>query len=493
MNTTSENSRRIERLKKRLENQYPVIGDWIRRQAIRSLERIACPEAVSALSSTVEFSTNPTLKKYVLDALKRIALQPISSTTKTALEAYKVFKVDYGDPDSIAKRETLLEALRGTDSWSTLAAQYALCDVVIKEPNHVLQQFLIQNHFSPPYPHFNLRFLFLTKQFDAADITKHNQADIDFAFGFGYADDITYRVAQVAVEARRLDWAEAALNSVKGLESFHWDAVIEILLESRSESLLWRSLTRIPPIHAATALNRLAERGWRPTSDQRASFEHLLTLANAWPYRSHAITEPAVAVESNWSISSSRDDTVVFFCIDLFVVCEILSSLFMHRQCVLQVRRYSGQKVAKQHTSIGIRGTTFVVSNNGKWLLQGDFDGTVSIRELPSLQLLNSVRAIREAVHTMTVSRNSDVVAICGAASRTNVVLSLPSLQVHAKKASPQVDSSIFDDGAVSITPARSYGTSLMESSRTALRADRLLSVTSDRHLTVLSHFGIHL
>jgi WD40 repeat protein len=217
------------------------VGGWLRRWALRALERDDSPEAVELLAAAAGADDGP-LARAALAALERRAAAGCGE------------------------------------------AREALCRLVLERDHGGARGLALAGGYAPREAAARALFLFLTEQWDAYDRLDFDRALLRAGYR-GAGDELRLRVAEVARRAGRIEWVEVVSDGLRDraaapLCDAEWRATLEGLAGSGRWAELWRLAQQAPPRWAARLLGRLHAAGWAPEGEP--GFARLVGLALRW-------------------------------------------------------------------------------------------------------------------------------------------------------------------------------------------------------------------
>ncbi|MCI0464140.1 MAG: hypothetical protein L0Z62_44975 [Gemmataceae bacterium] len=235
------NPEALQRCRRRLNSRLPLVGGWLRRRALRLLERDGSPEAVALLAALA------------------------------------------GGRDQQRLASLALQALRRRAEAGCVEARAALCRLVLEHDHAEARALALAGGYVPRDPATRALFHFLTEQWEA-----YSALDFDHALlrtAYRAADEgLRRRLAEVARRAGRVEWAEVVggglqRGTAEALTDSEWQATLELLASSERWAELWRLAQEAPPRWSARLLRRLHEAGRAP---EAAEFAELVALALRW-------------------------------------------------------------------------------------------------------------------------------------------------------------------------------------------------------------------
>jgi hypothetical protein len=234
-------SRRWEEWR-RLYSRIPLIGRWLRREAVDALARSDSPEAVEALAEAVARSDDEQVRRIALKALWRLASQ------------------------------------------GRAEAQEALCRLAIEHGHPLARKMAVTSDYAPRDEGQRALFYFLTKQWE-----KYEGLDFDQSLlrtMFEMADgQLQRRIVENVRRAGRVEWVGVIAVGQRGrrlgeMSDEEWKTALTVLEKEKQWTAMWR-LAQVAPVRwSARLLRQLKEARWVPGQEsQREGFRELGRLA----------------------------------------------------------------------------------------------------------------------------------------------------------------------------------------------------------------------
>jgi WD40 repeat protein len=235
----------LQKCRERLNNQWPFIGPWIRRQAVQNLQEDGTLEAVQTLAGVLWRN---------------------------------------GDTDL---RGSALAALRTLARRNNEAAREALCRFVIHHEHPILLQEIVNFGYVPQEESVRAAFFFLTEQWEKYDCLDFDHSLLRAVYEAGN-EKLRRRIAAVARDAGRLEWVGIVSGGRQGrrlasMTDAEWRAALNVLHDNERWEEIWRLALEAPPRWSAPMLRRLKTMHWKPSESDREDFQELTRLAAAWP------------------------------------------------------------------------------------------------------------------------------------------------------------------------------------------------------------------
>jgi WD40 repeat protein len=238
------NLRQIEKYRRQLRNHMPLIGGWLQGQVLRTLAEDGSAEAVRLLAEAVAPDEDQTLSTAALELLRRLAER------------------------------------------KNVAAQEALCRLVIHHNHPQARQIVAAAGY---VPHDELQrsvFYFLTEQWGAYESLDFDRRLLREAYDAGDVY-LRRRIATKARQAGRVEWVDMVAGGKQGrrlavMTDEEWHSALTLLVVGKRWEDLWRLAQEAPPRWSAEILQRLKKMRWRGRAEDRAGFEELARLAKNW-------------------------------------------------------------------------------------------------------------------------------------------------------------------------------------------------------------------
>jgi WD40 repeat protein len=418
------NRKQLEACRQRLYRRFPLLGGWLRRQAVNELVLDASLEAVRILAEAVTRSDDEQVRSLALEflagltnprhaeavgelwlqtrhpALTRL-LAECPWLPQAPLRVRVLHALTLGRDGALAAEgakavEPLLKACADHDAGvarrarEALArleapeARDALCRVAMQPGQDLARDLAVAAGVTPRDRQRQALFFFLTGQWERYDALDLDRTLLRAACLAG-DDGLRRRLAEKARQAGRLEWVEAITDGrrklrLAALADPEWRAVLDVLASGGRWDDLWRLVREAPADWSARILRRLRNAGWPPP--ERAEFDGLLRLAEGWDAAAlAALTRPAAALtghtepvaaltvtpDSKLLLSAGPDRTVRFWGLP------------------------EGKAIRPLHTDGGPV-TSLAVSADGRLLASGSADRTVRLWGLPGGDLRHTLK-----------------------------------------------------------------------------------------------------
>ncbi len=318
------NRKQLQRCRQRLCSRLPLVGGWLRRQAVQALAAASSVEAVRLLAEAVERSDDPRVRTLAAQALRRLTnprhveaacevwletrgpqlgalLGAGQWLTQAPLRAQVFHALKYGRPEVIEAVEAraidhLLQACRDPDpevaeaarrvlgALKTVEGRETLCRRAMQPDSDPARAVAVAAGYAPRDAQQRALFYFLTDQWAAYEALDFDQSLLRAAYQS--ADEATRRhVAARARQVGRTEWVTVATGGRQRLRlgdmtDSEWQVTLDVLVTQRQWPELWQLAQEAPASWSARLLKRLAESGWHPAD--RTTFDELIRLAEGW-------------------------------------------------------------------------------------------------------------------------------------------------------------------------------------------------------------------
>jgi hypothetical protein len=318
------NRKQLQACRRRLYGRLPLIGGWLRRQAVGTLAREGSVESVRLLAEAVIASDDPRVRELALAALRRLSnprhvevvgalwldtrhpeltrlLSQCSWLRQAPLRVQVLYglqsgRLEFLDDAEARAIEPLLAACSDADTEvarrarATLAGlktpegREALCRRAMQPGATSARKVAVAAGYAPQAPGQRALFYFLTGQWEAYEALDFDQALLR-AF-YHTADEEMRR--QIAAQARglgRVEWVAVVTGGrrclrLAAMSEAEWRVSADVLAARAAWPELWRLAREAPPPWAAHLLLRLKASGWQP--EPAAGFAELVRLAEGW-------------------------------------------------------------------------------------------------------------------------------------------------------------------------------------------------------------------
>lgn len=402
------NAEHLAALEQWLYCRVPLLGRWLRGQAVQALARDGSPGAVGVLAEAVTHSADEQMRTLALDALQQLA------------------------------------------GRQNFAAQEALCRLVVEHDHPLAYEAAVAAGYAPRAPEQRALFYFLTEQWDRYESLDFDSQMLRSAYESGDRQ-LRTRLARKARQAGRLEWVQVVAGGRQGrrlgvMTDAEWQAALAVLVEGRRGEELWRLAHEAPPRWSAQVLQRLRGMRWQPPPAERARNEELMRLAEGWEtpplgglLRGRGVLEGhraavrclALSPDKRLLASGSEDQTVRLWTLP---GCKRLATLTGHEAPVLclaltpdgkvlasasadgTVRLWSPPNGDLLATLTGHRGavTCLALSPDGRVLASGSTDCSVRLWSLPEGRALRTLQGHEEPVNCLAMTPDGRVLASGG-------------------------------------------------------------------------------
>jgi WD40 repeat protein len=459
--------RRTERWRQRLYSQVPLIGIWLRREAVKALARDGSPRAVGALAEAVIRSRDEWVCSRALDALRQLASRDHvvaqealcylaiehdhSLATRTAVAAgyaprdlvrralfyfltgqraeYERLDVDrdllqtaYKTADERLQRR-LAERAQQADSntsaialWQLaeqgcLAAKEALFRLVIECDHPSACEVAAAAQIAPSDPHRRALFFFLTEQWDKYRALDFDQTLLRAAYEAA-DEELQGRITEKARQAGRVGWVAVAIGGRQGrrlgeMVDAEWEAALAVLGgEERWEEMWWLAQAA-PAGWSARLLQRLKGAGWSPQSEgERLGFTELVAFADKC--LDHLPDELGITVRCQRVLEGHVDSVA---CLAISPDGQLLASGGGYKDYTVRLWRLPDG--AALTTLGGHTGpiACLATSPDGRLLASGSWDETVRLWQLPEGLPLHTLEGHTGLISALTFIPNGGLLA----------------------------------------------------------------------------------
>lgn len=235
---------RRKRYRRWLENRWPLVGAWLRRQALSALAGDGSAQASRLLGEASARAARPAVRAAALSALLRLAAD------------------------------------------GHVPAQEALCGLVITDDHPLAREQALAADYAPREETRRALFYFLTGQWERYDSLDFDRRLLRAAYAAGDAAT-RRRVAAAARAAGRLEWLEIVAAGDRGrrvdaMTDLEWKTTLTVLCGAGRWSEAWRLAQEAPPRWAVLLLQQLRRSGWEAPERDREGFHRLTALAGDW-------------------------------------------------------------------------------------------------------------------------------------------------------------------------------------------------------------------
>ncbi len=412
-------ARRLKKYRQQLRSRAPLIGGWLQDQALKTLVDDGSAEAVRVLAEAVACGEE--------------------------------------EPQS----QMALEALEGLAATKSVAAQEALCRLVIQHNHAPARKIVLAAGYEPHEESHRALFYFLTDQwnaYDKLDFDRHLLRAV-----YDVADEkLRNRIAVKARQAGRIEWVDLAAGGKQGkrlgvMTDAEWHAALAVLTSGERTQDLWRLAQEAPPRWSAAILKSIKRPRALVSEPERAAVEDLVRLAKQWEDKDYSALFSQRATLSGHGqqvrclaftaagrilASGSADHKV-----RLWRVSDgaLLQTLEAH---IDWVNRLAATSDGRMLVSVGRDGRVcfwrlpsgkptaviegheeqilaLALSTNGKLLATGGGEGVIRTWRLPDGKLLKTLKGHKGAVSTLVLGNDGNLLA-SGSADGTIRLWRLP-------------------------------------------------------------------
>ncbi len=398
-------AKRLEKYRRRLYSDAPLIGGWLRRKAVESLMKNGSPEAVRALEEAAPRN---------------------------------------GDEAQFE----IVAALRQLTEQGNAEAQGSLCRLVIFHDLLLAREAALALPCAPRDASQRALFYFLTEQWD-----KYESLDFDHSLmraAYEAADEkLRQRIGERARRAGRVEWVEVAAGGRQGrrlgeMTDREWEVALEVLSGSGRWAEMWRLAQEAPARWSARLLQRVSSAGWVPDGDsERVRYEELTILAERWTdawlgsllqcraaLEGHESYVACLAISPDgWTLASgSTDKAVRLWSLPNGAPLKMLEEHEKTVKCLAispdgrvlasgsvdhTVRLWSLPDGALLKTMKGHRNAVWclAISTDGRMLASGSWDNTVRLWRLPDGASLKTLKGHSDTVRCLAISFDGRVLA----------------------------------------------------------------------------------
>jgi WD40 repeat protein len=401
-------ARRLRKYRQQLHSQMPLIGGWLKDQALKTLVEDGSAEAVRAVADVVV----------------------------------------QGDEEPL--QQTALAALESLAAGGNVAAQESLCRLVVHHAHARARKIVLAAHYHPHEEAQRALFYFLTGQWDAydkLDFDRHLLRAI-----YDAADEkLRNCIARQARRAGRLEWVDLVAGGrqgkrLAGMTDAEWTAALAVLTSGERTEDLWRLAQEAPPRWSAAILKAMKKPRTLVSEPERPAVDELAKLAKQWedadfsPLLYHRMTLQghqhqirclAFTASGKILASGSADHTVRLW---RLADGELLRTLDAHvgwvnglaptpngrmlvsvgrdgRLCLWRLPGGKPTAVIEGHAEAIL---AVKVTSDGKLLITASVDGLIRLWRLPDGHLLKTLGGHKGAISTLALSADDQLLASGG-------------------------------------------------------------------------------
>jgi WD40 repeat protein len=369
---------RIEKYRQQLCGPTPWFGGWLQNQALKTLALDGSAEAVRVLADAVVHAEDESLGAAAMESLQQLAAQ------------------------------------------ENVAAQEALCRLVIHHDLPCARKIVLAKGYVPHEEANRALFFFLTERWDEYESLDFDHRLLRRAYDAGDRR-LRTRVAAKARQAGRVEWVEVVAGGTQGrrlgaMTEAEWSTAVTVL-EARKRWLdLWRLAQEGPPVWSAQILRRLKKARWRAKDAERAGFAELARLAQKWPD-----TDFRYQMHHRATLEGHQHEVR---CLAISPTGKILASGSADRT----VRLWSIPGARLLKTLEGHAGwvNCLAISPDGRVLASAGRDSRICLWRLPSGRPLKTLKRHTQTIFCLAVNPKGDILA-SGSSDRSVRLWSLPT------------------------------------------------------------------
>jgi len=398
-------ARQLEKYRQQLRSQMPLIGGWLKDQALKTLVEDGSAPAIRLLEDAALDGAEQTLRAAALEALEQLAKD------------------------------------------SNVPAREALCRMVLHHDHAAAREIVLAARYVPHDESYRALFYFLTDQWNA-----YEQLDFDHQLlrtVYETADrTLRNRIAARARQAGRLEWVDMVAGGKHGkrlalMTDPEWKAALAVLGDGERTKDLWQLAQEAPPRWSAQILTGLKRARGLIREDEHGTFEELTRLAKQWEdtdfsaYFHHRLTlegHPhqirclALTASGKILASGGADHNVRLW---RLADGHLLKTLEGHvdwvnglaptpngrvlistgrdgRLCIWRLPSGRPTAVIEAHSEAIL---TFALSPDGRLLATGSSDCDIRIWRLPDGKLLHTLEGHTGAVSCLAMDAERQVLA----------------------------------------------------------------------------------
>jgi WD40 repeat protein len=369
---------RIAKYRQQLCGPTPWFGGWLQNQALKTLTVDGSAEAVRVLADAVVHADDESLSAAAMESLRQLAAQ------------------------------------------DNVAAQEALCRLVIHHDDPWARKIVLAEGYVPHEEANRALFYFLTERWEEYASLDFDHRLLRRAYDAGDRS-LRTRVAAKARQAGRVEWVEVVAGGKQGrrlgaMTEAEWRTALTVLQARKRRSELWRLAQEAPPVWSAKILRQLKKTRWLVKEPDRAGFAELTRLAQKWPD-----ADFRYAMHHRATLEGHQHEVR---CLAISPTGKILASGSADRT----VRLWSihGGRLLK--TLEGHAGwvNCLAISPDGRVLASAGRDGRICFWRLPSGRLLKTLKHHTQAIFCLAMCPDGELLA-SGSSDRTVRLWSLPT------------------------------------------------------------------
>lgn len=318
--------KKLAKLKEKLYNQTPLLGDRIRQQAAKDLAEIGTPESSNLLATTFVFSKDQNLKNIILNSLRNIkfqeqkcidavcqvwadnrdqelgrlikskgwiASQPLELKVLVALKTNWVGVIKEEGLAVISPLLNLLDdpelkiantAKKWLLSLPDLDLQQELSRIAVEENNQKALEIANEAGYVSEFINETALLYFIGEEWDKyreVDPQQELLAEIYYSS----SEELRKRIDEKGNTNKRLEWVWAILGGrgkikkIASVNNQQWQKIINILTANKRWPEMWSLALQAPTVWAIAIIKNLEKQKWLPkTPEGKRNFHYWLQL-----------------------------------------------------------------------------------------------------------------------------------------------------------------------------------------------------------------------
>lgn len=459
---------KLSKLREKLYNETPFIGDRIRQQAIKELSEQKTPQSIEILTrALIFFNQDKKIKNKILNTLRQIKLQDktlintvcqiwdqnrdMELTTLLKVKGWVAYNplplrvltaVNLGWQGIFQEKHSeiipiLLEILKDKDkdiqntarewlvSLSDSQLQAQVCKLASEENNQDALNIAISANYHPIEPSESALFYYFTQQWERyQEVDPHYQL-LEEVY-YSAPPELQERIETHSIALKRVEWVWVLLGGKQGrrvqeITPPQWKKILENLTNGRNWAILWDLVTFVPVKWSREIIKTLKNNRALPDKpEDKAIFAELLDLTIKIKGKSipkgklvrciHTLEGHEGGIEA---IALTPDD-------------KILVSAGGDLIRLWDTNTGKEINTLKRHLN-GV--TSLALSEDGITLASGSRDKTVCVWRLPEGNILSSLSA--NAASVWSLSMTSDCKLIASASYREIRLWQYPSGKLY--------------------------------------------------------------